>query len=149
MSGLLLAVGMAFAADGTYERLFPADDLGGSESVAAAPAEPTATLGGWRLIPPALLGALGLYAAWRLKRQQPKIADEARPIVVLGRESLGDRSALVLVEVVESDGERRRLLIGTGGSAPTLVADLGLRLTAGVLEEALAERDPSPEAQGH
>ena len=57
----------------------------------------------------------------------------------MGRQPLGDRSALVLVEVEDGDGEKRRLLVGTGGQAPTLVADLGTALP-GVIDEVLAER---------
>lgn len=138
MSWLLLAVGAAHGADeATYERLFPAD----SSSAAVAPAPARSSFPSpWRLAAPALLGAVGLVAAWRLKRA-PTAASAARPIVVLGRQPLGDRSALVLVEVAEPDGERRRLLVGTGASAPTLVADLGTRSSLSIVDEVLAERE--------
>ncbi len=139
MISFLLAVGVANGADPTYERLFsdvPSSD-GAEGTVAAGDAELPRP---WRLAGPVALGALGLLAAWRLRARAPQPATEARPIVILGRQPLGDRSALVLVEVVEPDGERRRLLIGTGASAPTLVADLGVHMPLSVVEAVLAER---------
>ncbi len=76
---------------------------------------------GWALA----LGVLGLggSALFWMKRRADSV--RAAPLTVLHRQAIGDRSSLVLVEVATGDGERRRLLIGTGGGAPTLVSDLG------------------------
>jgi len=46
-------------------------------------------------------------------------------MTVVSRTSLGDKSHLIVVDVTGADGERRRLLVGTGTGAPSLVADLG------------------------
>jgi len=62
----------------------------------------------------------------------------------------------VLIEVLDADGERRRLLVGTGAGAPNLVADLGQVAVAAapestpivqaasksLIDEVLAERRP-------
>ena len=137
----LLAVSVANGADPMYEKFFgelpPSDDAGAQPAGDADLSRP------WRLAGPVALGAVGLLAAWRLRARAPQPATEARPIVILGRQPLGDRSALVLVEVVEPDGERRRLLIGTGASAPSLVADLGIHLPLSVVDAVLEERAAS------
>lgn len=127
--------------DATYERLF-----GPESTTATAIPESEDFPSPWRIFGPLVLGVGGLVLAWRMRRPPPS-ASEARPIVVIGRQPLGDRSALVLVEVAEPDGELRRLLIGTGPSAPTLVADLGSRLPPNVIEEVLAEREASSDAR--
>lgn len=95
----------------------------------SAPLRAPATLGSSN--PPEVPGwvfsvlALGMGGAamWWLK--QRGVAATAAPLQVLHRQPIGDRSSLVLVEVLTADGERRRLLVGTGGGAPTLVSDLG------------------------
>jgi hypothetical protein len=72
---------------------------------------------------PAGLGALGLVGAAGLRRQVR--LSESPAVQVVSRQSLGDKNALLVVEVTDAGGERRRLLLGTGGGAPALVADLG------------------------
>lgn len=144
MIALLLAATLAWAeapaapgaTDTTYTRLF-----GGAG--AAAPAETAAPApSAWGLAGPlALLAAAG-FGAWKLKRSVPALAG-ARPIDVVGRQPLGDRGALVLVDVIDAEGERRRLLVGTGGGPPTLVADLGL---APLPARADARLDPRADA---
>jgi hypothetical protein len=99
-----------------YARLFAE----GAEESAPAPSEPV--LPGW--IYPAALGFFGLWAATRLRAPQGGDVPTAAMSVV-SRTPLGDRSHLLVVDVTGADGERRRLLIGTGTGAPSLVADLG------------------------
>lgn len=149
MIALVLAATLAWAeapaapgapADETYVRLFGA--AGAATPAATATPAPSA----WGFAGPlALLAAAGV-AAWKLKRSVPTVAG-ARPIDVVGRQALGDRGALVLVDVIDAEGERRRLLVGTGGGPPTLVADLGLaplptRADARVDARADAPADP-------
>jgi hypothetical protein len=76
----------------------------------------------WTAIGMAAVGAGLAYAARRHLARQPRSSPDVLQIV--GRASLGS-SQLVLLDVAAPDGSRRRLLIGTGGSSPTLVADLG------------------------
>ena len=45
-------------------------------------------------------------------------------INVLSRAVLSRNASLAMIEVADSDGETRRMLIGVGGGAPRLVADL-------------------------
>jgi len=118
MIGLLLVTSIALADEpSTYDRLFGA---GTTETTTAAPTEGSP----WRLVGPAALGLVGLFCAWRLRAGTPSPL-AGKPLKVLCRHPLGDRNALVLIEVIDADGERRRLLIGTGTGAPSLVADLG------------------------
>jgi hypothetical protein len=134
ISALLFAATLAHADETvTYDRLFGTE---APTEVTGAPAEPPSP---WRLLGPAALGVVGLFAAWKLRGGKPLLSTN-RPIEILGRQSLGDRNTLLVIEVVEADGERRRLLVGTGASAPTLVADLGCKVTPNVAEEFLAER---------
>lgn len=101
----------------TYNRLF-ADD---ATAAASGQVETEPTIPGW--LWPLGLGAIGIVGAIHLKRQIKGARVEN--VKVLHRTALGDRSALMLVEVADARGERRRLLIGTGTGAPSLVADLG------------------------
>ncbi len=118
----------------TYSRLF-GDEPGGVTAVQSeAPSSSP-----WRTIGPAALGVVGIFCLWRLRATTPRIA-AGKPLEVICRQPLGDRNALVLLEVIDADGERRRLLVGTGAGAPCLVADLGQAPGPSVAEEVLAER---------
>ncbi|MEN9787413.1 MAG: hypothetical protein RLZZ299_2677 [Pseudomonadota bacterium] len=99
-----------------YARLF-----GGEGSAQAAP-ERTPAFPLW--VVPAAVGALGLYAAGRL-RAPGETGRGAPGVKLVSRQAVGDKSHLVVVDVPSADGNRRRLLVGTGGGAPSLVADLG------------------------
>lgn len=147
---MILALAFAaFAGDAEYERLFgpepapvaaapaeasPTPEAAGPDTDPAPPPAVVATsapvtaapyhppeIPGWAFSVGALL--MGGGAMWWLK--QRAAAPTTPPLSVLHRQAIGDRSSLVLVEVATPDGERRRLLIGTGGGAPTLVSDLG------------------------
>lgn len=104
----------------TYERLF--NEAPTAESV-AAPAEPGASPN-WT-IPLGIL-LLGGGALLYKRLQTPRAVANQPALRVVQRQGIGDRNALVLVEVVEPGGDTRRLLIGTGAGAPALLADLGL-----------------------
>lgn len=116
MIPLLWAAATA-ADDPAYDRLFGADPV----AAEAAPVETGPAVPTW--VWPASLFGLGVVAAMRLRRS----ALDARlgGMRVLDRQSVGDRSSLLVVEVPDGAGGKRRLLIGTGSGAPSLVADLG------------------------
>ncbi len=125
MSPLLLLATMAFAEEpvGQFDRLFTAEGA----TVEAAAAEPGAVpAGGWAW--PALLSGGGLLAAWQLRKR----ANGAAPVGmrVVQRQSLGDKSSLVLVEVPDAAGGTRRLLLGSANGSLNLLNDLGLVETA-------------------
>lgn len=102
--------------DPEFDRLF-----GPEPASAVVEGLPESALPWWS--PAAAVLALGVGAmTWMYRRGN---APAPGVLSVLVRQSLGDRGALVLIEVTGGDGERRRLLIGTGGGPPTLVADLG------------------------
>lgn len=126
MISLLLA-GWAAAADPTYERLF-----GEADPAVAAVVEVGPTVPMW--IWPAMLLGLGVVAASRLRSSLPHKAVNA-DLTILHRQSAGDRSTLLVVEVADGHGVRRRLLVGTGTGAPALVADLGSVEDGGELAE--------------
>ncbi len=110
------------ADEAQYARLFGADG-----TVSAAP-ERTPAFPLW--VVPAAVGALGLYAAGRL-RAPGETGRSAPGVKLVSRQAVGDKSHLVVVDVPSADGARRRLLVGTGGGAPSLVADLGPTPTQG------------------
>ena len=123
MIALVLLARLAVAEDPqTYERLF------GEEPAAAAETNPAGVDGGapspWKLVGPAALGVACLLLAWRM-RARGVFLGAGKQLEILSRHPLGDRNSLVLLEVIDADGERRRLLVGTGAGAPSLVADLG------------------------
>ena len=100
--------------DPAYDRLF------GDPGMESQPVEDVG-LPLWMV--PAALGFLGLWAGTRLR--PPQDGEPASAMTVVSRTSLGDKSHLIVVDVTGADGERRRLLVGTGTGAPSLVADLG------------------------
>lgn len=136
---LLLLVTLARAEQpqgATYERLFGAAD--GGEIPVLSPADQS-----WsptRLLAPLLLAGLGVAGVLRLRKGPKATAGAGQPIHVLAREVLSDKSALLLVEVEEPEGGRRRLVVGVGGGAPVLVSDLGTSFERSVIDEVLAER---------
>ena len=133
----LVAVASGGAEDPTYDRLF--GEMNAQGEVASV--EPTSPWTPIRLVAPAVLGGMGLLALWQLRRRKATPTVSGSPLIsVLSRQPMGDRGALVLIEVEEQEGGRRRLLVGTGGGSPTLVSDLGTNFEASVIEEVLAER---------
>lgn len=125
MLALLLSVAMAappVTETATYDRLFAE-----TEEVAAAvtePQDPGPALPGW-LVPVLLIGGCAGWLGWQWRKKgQKSVASPA--LRVVQRVSLGDRNAVVLIEVVEPTGETRRLLVGSGSASPVLLADLGL-----------------------
>ncbi|MDP2310777.1 MAG: hypothetical protein Q8P18_32465 [Pseudomonadota bacterium] len=126
IAALLLLATLARADEAaTYDRLF------GDEPAPAATVESAELPSPWRLVGPATLAVVGLAGAWWVKKRAPAVGG-AKPLSVVWRQALGDRGTLVLIEVLDADGETRRLLIGTGGGPPSLVADLGTCLSVEV-----------------
>ena len=109
-----------------YDRLLGAD-LG----VGSVPGEGTGPALGLEVQPPAVptwlwgVGILGGFGLLLLRSRTIKALSGPKPISVLTRTALGKDGSLAVVEVAEADGEKRRLLVGFGGGAPRLVADLG------------------------
>ncbi len=120
MSALLLLSSLAFGdpPEPTYQRLF---DVDAQAQTIAAPEPGALPSSGWAW--PALLSAAGLVGAWQL-RKRATTASSAEMRVVQ-RHGLGDKSALVLVEVQDASGATRRLLLGSSGAGLTLLNDLG------------------------
>lgn len=108
-----------------YDRLLGASGAG-SDGDAVAP--PAAGLGieapsvpGWLWVV-GILAGVGLIL---LRSRSLKALRGPDAIEVISRSQLGKDGSLAVVEVAEADGEKRRLLVGFGGGAPRLVADLG------------------------
>jgi len=95
-----------------YERLM-------SEPSEQAPAQGAATP--WWLWPLGLLGTLGAAGFVLKTRKADGIPGD---IKVISRTGLSRTASLAMIEVIGSDGEPRRMLVGVGGGAPRLVADL-------------------------
>ncbi len=127
-------------ADVEYQRL-----LGELPPAGSAPSTPPLPGGGaWGLglLVPALLVVGGLLL-WRA-RLQARLRVPGPGMRVLSRLALGREGALLLVEVDDGRGESRRLLLGAGGGAPRLVAELDAAgpVAAGDAEAAPAARPP-------
>ena len=157
MIGLLLVASLGVADEPdkpeTYARLF------GEAPPAAVQGTVVSEPSPWKMVGALAMAMAGLWGAWHLRSSVSREAS-GKPLQVLCRHPLGDRTALVLLEVIDADGERRRLLIGTGAGAPTLVADLGqvpdlvepvaelpvarAQPGATLVEEVLAERNGEP-----
>jgi hypothetical protein len=103
-----------------YARLFADSELIAPPKVVAPTPEVRAVpLWAW---PVGLVG-LGMLV-WSRKKAQGQIDAHMPAINVLGRSALSRDGQLAVVEVADGCGGTRRLLIGFGGGAPRLVADL-------------------------
>ncbi len=72
-----------------------------------------------------IVGIACVSALFLLRSRSLKALRGADAIEVLSRSQVSKDGSLAVVEVTEVDGVRRRLLVGFGGGAPRLVADLG------------------------
>jgi len=117
--GLTLATGaMAEPQDALHDRLLgPMPDM--SAVVTEMPERPDLP---WWPVPAMLLG-LGLL--WGVRRRLDQKAQEPGHVRVLGRAVVDRTNSLVLIEVQDAEGRTRRLMVGSGGGSPRLVADLG------------------------
>ncbi len=110
------------AADPLADRLLGGSAAPGADPAAAAPAAPTAGLP----LAPAWLWAVLIVVAAGLLWLRARITagpSDGPSLTVVGRTLLGREGNLAVVEV--KDGDRtRRMLIGYGGGAPRLVAEL-------------------------
>jgi hypothetical protein len=50
---------------------------------------------------------------------------ETNTMTIVARKALGNHSALIVLDVIDLEGQTRRLLVGTGQGSPALVADIG------------------------
>jgi hypothetical protein len=94
------------------ERLLSTPD---AQQVVRAAAPP------WWLWPMGLLGAAGVAGMVIRSRKTDRIPGH---ITVLSRATLSRAASLAMIEVADSNGQTRRMLIGVGGGAPRLVSDL-------------------------
>lgn len=106
-----------------YDRFFNVPD---STTIPAPSEEPVAKKMGemsvpWWLIPICML-AIGLLLLMRNK--VTKVAVSRQAIRIISRTQMGKEGSLAMIEVADGDQRTRRLLVGFGGGAPRLVADV-------------------------
>ena len=104
-----------------YDRL-----LGGSETVDAEPEAPVVTetkanVWPWWVWPVGML-TVGVLFLMRGKAREKFLPTQA--IRIVSRSTLGKDGTLAMIEVADGDHRTRRLLVGFGGGAPRLVADV-------------------------
>lgn len=107
-----------------YDRLLGADERGPGvelEPPASGLDIEAPTVPGWLWV----VGGVGGVALVLLRSRSLKALRGPDAISVVSRSQLGKDGSLAVIEVAEADGEKRRLLVGFGGGAPRLVADLG------------------------
>ena len=96
--------------------------------------------------------AIGVLLVIRGRVQNTKIPVEA--IRVVSRQTMGKDGALALVEIHDGDARKRRLLVGLGGGAPRLVADVSawevaVAAPSNISNDAVAIMGPDPDDSGH
>ena len=119
-----LLLGLALAAPDHTERLLGDTPSGAeTEAIAGLPAgaPPAPSIGWWSV--PATILVLGA-AGWVRRRQQGASLTSTAAVKVMGQAAMPHGGSLVVVEVADADGRSRRLLVGTVGGAPRLVAEL-------------------------
>ena len=148
MSSLLLLIFAAQAQEGDFPTSDVAEENGIETSSAALPEAAPDLLLNWGdmapsvsdapairqttnpVLPPWLLATLGfglVGAAYAFRRRLlSSLTSESTsiPMTVVSRQSLGNHSSLLVVDVMDLDGSPRRLVVGTGQGTPSLVADI-------------------------
>ena len=104
----------------------------------------------WWVWPVGLL-AIGVLLIVRGRINKATIPVEA--IKVVSRQAMGKEGTLALIEVHDGDSRKRRLLVGLGGGAPRLVADVSawevaVAAPSNIANDAVAIMGPDPEEQG-
>ena len=77
------------------------------------------------LLMPLGLAALGGALLLRNKLLGTSGTVDTATMTVVARKALGNHSALIVLDVIDLEGQTRRLLVGTGQGSPALVADIG------------------------
>jgi flagellar biogenesis protein FliO len=148
MSPLLLLIFAAQAQEGDFPTSDVAEENGMETSATALPVAAPEVLLNWDdmapsvsdapairqttnpVLPPWLLATLGfglVGAAYAFRRRLlSSLTSESTsvPMTVVSRQSLGNHSSLLVVDVMDLDGSPRRLVVGTGQGTPSLVADI-------------------------
>jgi hypothetical protein len=106
-----------------YERFFNVPD---STTMPAPSEEPVAKKMGemsvpWWLIP---IGMLAIGVLLLMRNKVTKVAVSRQAIRIISRTQMGKEGSLAMIEVADGDQRTRRLLVGFGGGAPRLVADV-------------------------
>lgn len=103
----------------------------------------------WWVWPMGLL-AIGVLLIVRGRINNTKVPVEA--IQVVSRQVMGKDGTLALIEVHDGDSRKRRLLVGLGGGAPRLVADVSawevaVAAPSNLANDAVAMMGPDPDEQ--
>ena len=96
---------------------------------------------------------LGLFAMGALFLVRSRMHNNelpAKAIRIVSRQHLGKEGALALIELSDGDARTRRLLVGLGGGAPRLVADVSawevaVAAPSNVMNDAVASVGPDPD----
>ena len=96
---------------------------------------------------------IGLFAMGALLMVRSRMYDKelpAKAIRIVSRQHLGKEGALALIELSDGDARTRRLLVGLGGGAPRLVADVSawevaVAAPSNVMNDAVASMGPDPD----
>ena len=104
-----------------YDRLLGGPDSVESEPEAAVVTETKANVWPWWVWPVGML-TIGVLFLMRGKAREKFLPAQA--IRIVSRSTLGKDGTLAVIEVADGDHRTRRLLVGFGGGAPRLVADV-------------------------
>ena len=133
-----------------FQRLFGAVKPQGATKADKAVATQTGEMAWpWWVWPVGIL-AIGVLLIVRSRITSTKVPVEA--IKIVSRQAMGKDGTLALVEVHDGDSRKRRLLVGLGGGAPRLVADVSawevaVAAPSNIANDAVAVVGPDPDAQ--
>ncbi len=96
---------------------------------------------------------MGMFAMGALLMVRSRMYNKELPtkaIRIVSRQHLGKEGALALIELSDGDARTRRLLVGLGGGAPRLVADVSawevaVAAPSNVMNDAVASAGPDPD----
>jgi hypothetical protein len=135
-----------------FERLFGDEGPTGLSEADQAVVEKTHAIAWPWWSWPLGLFAIGALLIVRSRVQRQRVPIEA--IHVVSRQHMGKDGTLALIEVQDGDSRKRRLLVGLGGGAPRLVADVSawevaVAAPSNIENQAVAIVGPDPHPDPH
>ena len=147
---LAAAGGNTAAEQAEFQRLFGSVNSHGAEKADRKVALQTAEMAWpWWVWPVGLL-AIGVLLIVRGRINSATVPVES--IKVVSRQTMGKEGTLALIEVHDGDSRKRRLLVGLGGGAPRLVADVSawevaVAAPSNIANDAVAVMGPDPDTE--
>ena len=130
-----------------FQRLFGAQPSGLQQNDTKIVEEAKAVAWPWWSWP---LGLFAIGVLLIIRGRVTKGAAQKQAMTIVARQDMGKEGTLALIELADGDSRTRRLLVGLGGGAPRLVADVSawevaVAAPSNIANDAVAMVGPDPD----